>query len=354
MPLSVVVGGQYGSEGKGKTSLHISRTDPAVRAVIRVGGSNSGHIGIAHDGTRHALRQLPAGAIDGRHMVLIPAGSYIDVDVLLAEIDRLAYDRQLIKISPFAHVITQAHKDWERSTGLRKAIGSTQSGTGAAVLSRVARGATQLPQAVPAEHVAQLAPFLDDTVGIARRLLDDGARLIIEGTQGFGLSALHAEAWPKATSRDTTAGSFVAEAGLSPLDVDDVTLVLRTHPIRVAGVQSGPLPQETTWRDIALKAGINEDLTELTTVTQAPRRVGLFAAEVVRQAIAVNSPTRIVLNHLDYVDPAVADGRLTDRALAFIADVEQGIGRQVDWAGVAPDTLLSLNAKLCDASNHTL
>lgn len=349
MPLSVVVGGQYGSEGKGKTSLHIARTDPTVRAVIRVGGSNSGHVGIARDGTRHALRQLPAGAIDGHHMVLIPAGSYIDVDVLLAEIERLAYDAQLIKISPFAHVITQAHKDWERSTGLRQAIGSTESGTGAAVLSRVARGGPPLPAAVPAEHVAQLAPFLDDTVGIARKFLDLGSRLIIEGTQGYGLSALHAEAWPKATSRDTTAGTFVAEAGLSPLDVDDVTLVLRAYPIRVAGRQSGPLPQETSWRDIARQAGINEDLTELTTVTQAPRRVGLFSPEIVRQAIAVNRPTRIVLNHLDYVDPAVAKGTVTDRARAFIADVEQGIGRTVDWAGVSPDTVLGLNANVCPA-----
>lgn len=346
MPVSVVVGGQYGSEGKGKTSLHIARMDPSVRAVIRVGGSNSGHVGIARDGTRHALRQLPAGAIDGHHMVLIPAGSYIDVEVLLAEIERLAYDPQRIRISPFAHVITQAHKEWERSTGLRSAIGSTESGTGAAVLSRVARSAAPLPPAVTAEHDARLAHLLDDTVAIARRFLNEGSRVIIEGTQGFGLSALHAEAWPKATSRDTTAGTFIAEAGLGPLDVDDVTLVLRAYPIRVAGQQSGPLPHETSWQDIADQAGIEDDLTEMTTVTQAPRRVGLFSPEIVRQAIAVNCPSRIVLNHLDYVDPAVSSGTLTDRARAFLAGVEERIGRAVDWAGVSPNAVLSLEAKV--------
>lgn len=340
MPVSVVVGGQYGSEGKGKASLHIARTDSSVSAVVRVGGSNSGHIGIARDGRRVALRQLPAGAIDGVAHILIPAGSYIDVDILLREIDELRYDATKLTISPFAHIITQAHKDWERATSLREALGSTLSGTGAAVLSRVARGARSLPPALLAEHVAPLAPFIGDTTEIARAMLSQSRRIIIEGTQGFGLSALHAEAWPKATSRDTTAGSFVAEAGLSPLDVDDVTLVLRTYPIRVAGRQSGPLPHETDWDVIARDAGIERDLTEFTTVTQSPRRVGYFSAAIVRQAIAANRPSRIVLNHLDYVDPLVADGPMTAKAREFIDRVKFEIGQEIDWVGISPSEMI--------------
>ena len=136
MPVSVVVGGQYGSEGKGKTALHIARTDPATAAVIRVGGSNSGHTGVARDGHVFALRQLPAAAIDGVHQVIIPAGAYIDVEVLLAEIAELDYDPARIAISPFAQIITPAHKAWEQEARLSEEIGSTQSGTGAAVLSR--------------------------------------------------------------------------------------------------------------------------------------------------------------------------------------------------------------------------
>ncbi|WP_169804920.1 adenylosuccinate synthetase [Sphingomonas asaccharolytica] len=342
MPISVVVGGQYGSEGKGKTSLHVARTDASVAAVMRVGGSNSGHIGVARDGRRFALRQLPAGAVDGNLLILIPAGSYLDIDLLFREIDELGYDRAKIKISPFAHIITEQHKAWERETALREAIGSTQSGTGAAVLSRVARGAGNLPPAVQAEDIPALAEFLEDTTAIARSLLDQDKRIIIEGTQGFGLSVLHAEAWPKATSRDTTAGSFVAEAGLSPLDVDDVILVLRCHPIRVAGRQSGPLPHETNWDAIALEAGIDRDLTELTTVTQAPRRVGQFSPEIVKQAIAVNRPSRIVLNHLDYVDPAVVGGELTAKAKRFVDDISAAIGQRIDWVGVSPDKTVVL------------
>lgn len=344
MPISVVVGGQYGSEGKGKTSLHIARSDPTVAAVMRVGGSNSGHIGISQDGRRFALRQLPAGAIDGSLRILIPAGAYIDVDIFLSEIDALQYDHSKIVVSPLAHIITAQHKEWEKRSHLRDAIGSTQSGTGAAVLSRISRGAGDLPAAVRAEDVPQLERFLGDTTLLAREILDADGRVVIEGTQGFGLSAIHAEAWPKATSRDTTAGAFISEAGLSPLDVDDITLVLRCHPIRVAGRQSGPLPLETRWDAIAHEAGIVDDLTELTTVTQAPRRVGKFCADIVRQAIAVNNPTRIVLNHLDYVDPNVATGRLTPKASSFVAKVSASIGRHIDWLGVSPSAMINSDA----------
>lgn len=342
MPVSVVVGGQYGSEGKGKTSLHIARRDRTVSAVIRVGGSNSGHTGVTRDGRTFALRQLPAGAIDGEHRIFLPAGSYIDVDLLFAEIELLGYDPSLIMISPFAHVITSAHKAWERNTGLRDAIGSTESGTGAAVLSRVARGSASLPAALRAEDHARLAPFLGETTHAIRALLDAGRRVIVEGTQGFGLSMLHADAWPKATSRDTTAAGFLAEAGLSPLDVDDITLVLRCHPIRVAGRQSGPLPNETSWDEIAREADIERDLTEYTTVTNAIRRVGNFDCKSVRQAIAVNRPTRIVLNHLDYVSPVVAHGRLDAGALAFVDAVAAGIGQQVDWVGTSPSDMIEM------------
>jgi adenylosuccinate synthase len=311
---------------------------------MRVGGSNSGHIGVSREGRKIALRQLPAGAIDGNHRILLPAGAYIDVELLLREIDELGYDPTLITISPFAHIITEAHKTWEQQSNLREAIGSTQSGTGAAVLSRVARGAGRFPQAVRAEDVPQLAPFIGDTTVLARLLLDEGRRIIIEGTQGFGLSALHAEAWPKATSRDTTAGGFIAEAGLSPLDVDEVVMVIRCHPIRVAGRQSGPLPRETSWAAIAQDAGIERDLTEFTTVTRMERRVGYFDAGIVRQAIAVNRPTKIVLNHLDYVVPEISKNSLTPSARAFVENISEQIGQWIDWVGTSPGDLMELES----------
>lgn len=336
MPVSVVVGGQFGSEGKGKTALEIVRRDPEVAAAVRVGGTNSGHTAIGKDGQRYALRQLPAASIDGSVKVILPAGSYLDIDIFRDEVGRLGLVPDQVAVSPMARIITREHKSWEREGDLGGAIGSTQSGTGAAVMAMTARGTAKFPlQSVQAEEVPELQAYLKDTGSETRHLLRAGKRVVVEGTQGFGLSLLQGGFWPKATSRDTTAATFLAEAGLSPLDVDDVTLVIRCHPIRVAG-DSGPLTGETSWAEIAAGAGIPDDIRELTTVTRKTRRVGRFDPEIVCRAIQANQPTRIVLNHLDYVDPRVREGFLTAKARAFVEKVEAEIERQVDWLGIGP------------------
>lgn len=340
MPVSVVVGGQFGSEGKGKTALEVVRRDRTVAAAIRVGGTNSGHTAIGNDGRRYALRQLPAASADRSIRVILPAGSYIDVGIFAEEVRRLGLEPAQVAVSSMARIITEEHKSWEKDGELGRTIGSTQSGTGAAVLAMTARGTAKFPlQSIQAEEVLELQAYLKDTGSEVRRLLDAGKRVVVEGTQGFGLSVLQGGFWPKATSRDTTAAAFVAEAGLSPLDVDDVTMVIRCHPIRVAG-DSGPLPGQTSWENIAAEAGITEDIRELTTVTARLRRVGRFDPEVVRRAIQANQPTRIVLNHLDYIDPRVRDGFLTAKARAFVEMVEEGIGRCVDWLGIGPGQMM--------------
>jgi adenylosuccinate synthase len=128
--------------------------------------------------------------------------------------------------------------------------------------------------------------YLGDTGEFMRRVLNQNSRIVIEGSKGYGLSLLHGGYYPKATTRDTTAASFLGEAGLSPRDVDDVTLVLRCHPIRVAG-DSGPLKGETTWREIAKNAGLPKNYCELTTATKKVRRVGTFDPELVREATTI-------------------------------------------------------------------
>jgi adenylosuccinate synthase len=334
MPVTVVVGGQFGSEGKGKVALEIVRQQTAA-AAVRVGGTNSGHTAIGADGQTYALRQLPAAAVDRSVRVILPPGSYIDMEVFRDEVRRLGLGPDQVAVSPMARIITAKHKAWEREAGLNRTIGSTQSGTGAAVVAMAVRGAPGLPDSVQAEEVPELQEYLKDTSLELCSLLDAGKRVVVEGTQGFGLSLVQGGYWPKATSRDTTASGFLSEAGLGPLDVDDVTLVIRCHPIRVAG-DSGPLTDETTWEQIALEAGIAVDITELTTVTRKVRRVGHFDPEIVRRAIRANRPSRIVLNHLDYVDPRIRDGVLTAKAQAFVGKVEADIGRRVDWLGTGP------------------
>jgi adenylosuccinate synthase len=339
MPVSVVVGGQFGSEGKGKVALEIVRRDPSVAAAIRVGGTNSGHTAIAN-GQTYVLRQLPAAAVGRSLNIILPAGSYIDLEILRREMALLGLGPNALAISPMARIITEEHKQWERLAGLGQNIGSTQSGTGGAVMAMTAREAGNFPlNSVQAEDISDLQPFLRDTTAEMRQLLDAGKRVVIEGTQGFGLSLLHSGVWPKATSRDTTAAGFVAEAGLSPRDVDDVTMVIRCHPIRVAG-QSGPLPGETTWEQIAAEAGWEGDLREFTTVTKKLRRVAKFDPDIVRRAIQVNRPNRIVLNHLDYVDAQVRQAPLTINARQFVEIVEAKIGQQINWLGTGPVGIL--------------
>jgi adenylosuccinate synthase len=340
MPVSIVVGGQFGSEGKGKVALEIVRRDPTTAAVIRVGGTNSGHTAVGADHETYSLRQLPAAAVDRSVQIILPPGSYIDLTIFKEELSRLKLGPDNVSISPMARIITHEHKQWEEAAKLGSAIGSTQSGTGGAVIAMAARDAAGFPlHAVHADEIPELQPFLDDTTAAARSLLNAGKRVVIEGTQGFGLSLLQGGYWPKATSRDTSAAGFLAEAGLSPRDVDDVTMVIRCHPIRVAG-ESGPLTGEISWERIAIEGGLPLDHREYTTVSKKVRRVGRFDPEIVRRAIAVNHPSRVVLNHLDYVDPRIRGTGLTVKAREFVERIESEIGRQVDWLGTGPASIV--------------
>ena len=239
-------------------------------------------------------------------------------------------------VSRFATVITNDDKRSEQNSGLTARIGSTGSGTGAALIRRISR---QNNQAVLAADHPALKPYLEDTGRFLRETLNRNRWIVIEGSQGFGLSLLHGGYYPKATSRDTTAGTFVGEAGLSPRDIEDITLVLRAHPIRVAG-DSGKLTGETTWAAIAKRAGLPEGYCELTTATRKIRRVGAFDPRLVKRAIEANNPTRIVLNHFDYVHHAVRDHVFHVRALAFLKEVESKIEREIDWIGTAPDRFI--------------
>ena len=335
MPVSVVVGGQYGSEGKGKVAQFLAREREAA-AVVRVGGSNSGHTGVWPDGGTDVLRHLPTAALDTGARCVLAAGTYLDTTVLLAEIERTGLGPDRLLIDENAFLIQPADREAESAAGLGERIGSTCSGTGAAVARRVVRESSGELAAAARE----LRPYLGDASGYLRECVESDLHVVVEGTQGYGLSLLHSPDFPKVTSRDTTAAAALAESGLSPLDVSDVVLVLRAFPIRVAG-DSGPFgAEEIDWATLAAEAGYEEELTEYTSVTGRPRRVARFDPVLARRAIAVNRPSTIVLNHVDHIDAAARDGALTERARAFVAGVSTQIGQRVDLVGLGPDTLL--------------
>lgn len=342
MPVSVVVGGQFGSEGKGKVALAIARQARGECIAVRVGGPNSGHTGYDLEGRRWVLRQLPVAAIDGAYLIVLPAGSYIDPDLLLAEVASLGLPPENVAISPQARVITPEHISHERASCIGASIGSTGTGTGAAVIAALQRNALNSgPRSVFVTEEPRLRQFVKPTTDLLQEGLRDGRRVIVEGTQGFGLSPIHSPYWPNVTSRDTTAAAFLAEAGLSPTEVDDVTMVIRSWPIRVSG-NSGPLETEVDWETVTRESGAPNDIREYTSVTKKLRRVGRFEMDIVRRAIAVNQPTRLVLNHLDYMDWRCRDEALTSVAWEFINYVERGLARNVDWVGTGVDSFVQL------------
>jgi adenylosuccinate synthase len=331
MPISVVVGGQFGSEGKGKVAHRIACQESAS-IVVRVGGTNSGHTAVDDKGRAWALRQLPVSLLAPGTTAILPPGAIIDPEIFFREVEALGLGPERVVVSPHATVISEEDKRAEQSEGLVDRIGSTGSGTGAALVRRMSRR-TSAP-VLASEHSA-LKEYLGDTSSLMRVALNRDRLIVIEGSQGFGLSLLHGGYYPNATSRDTTAAAFVGEAGLSPRDVKDVTLVLRAHPIRVAG-NSGPLQGETSWAEIARAAGLSGDYCELTTATRKIRRVGTFDPQLVQRAIEVNNPTRVVMNHFNYVDAHVRAGQFCVGALTFLENVEKSIRRTIDWLGTGP------------------
>lgn len=330
MNCTIVVGGQYGSEGKGKVVALC-----AARArnpwVVRCGGPNSGHtVGIG--GREVVLRQVPAGAAHPDALLLISAGCVVDEDLLLKEMDDLGLPPERVVIDPRAVLVTADDQASEQR--LVAQIGSTASGTGAALVRRMMRsedvplvgGSARLKARARVETVA---PLVHDH-------LDRGDDVIVEGTQGFGLSLLHSPVYPYATSRDTTASGFAMEVGLSPRDVTSIVMVIRTFPIRVGG-NSGRLQDEITWEDVQASSRAPEVMPEYTSVTKRLRRVGRFDLEMVKMACRYNKPTSLAvmgLDRLDYLNTGVGAALdLTESGKAFIRSVERETKTSVEWVG---------------------
>lgn len=337
MPVTVIVGGQFGSEGKGKVTYFLADKLRA-KAVIRVGGPNSGHTIIDQMGNPVIFKQLSAASLLNNVICVISAGSYINLESFFHEINISGLTPDRILIDPNAVVITEKNILTEQKSGLKLSIGSTNSGTGAAVLSRIYRdGDVRLACDEPI-----LKSFVRPVIPILRNILNNNERIIIEGTQGFGLSLLHTPYYPYATSRDTTAAGFVSEVGLSPLDIDDIVMVIRTFPIRVSG-NSGPLKDEVTWDYVTKFSNSSKSLIEFTSVTKKQRRIAMFDPEIVRHAIIYNRPTQIVLNHLDYIDSECGiTGKLTEKTKKFINAVESEIESKINYVGLGRETILSL------------
>jgi adenylosuccinate synthase len=335
----VVVGGQYGGEGKGKISAFITRQEQ-IDICIRCGGPNSGHTFVADDGNTVLLRQLPTGYIRPQTRLLIPAGALVDLDVLKYELDTFGIDPKRVGVDRNAMIIEKGDRERELQLDLRDRLSSTLCGVGSAVARRALRGQDVQLAGQIAHQLTWLAELITDVSEEANAALDRNKRVLVEGTQGFGLSLYHSDSYPKTTSRDTTAAGFLSEVGLSPLLVTEIVLVFRTFPIRVAGEQAGPLKDEITWETIKEESGYPHAIQEMTTVSKKLRRVGRFDWELAERAISMNRPTLIAVNGLDYLDCANRALRhaksLTPRAQKFLGEFESKFGVLISMCGTGP------------------
>jgi adenylosuccinate synthase len=350
MSLWVVVGGQYGSEGKGKVSAFITKREN-IDICVRCGGPNSGHSLLDEYGKIIVLRQLPTGFINPRTRLLIPAGALIDPLVLRQEIDFLKLPPGRIGIDRNCFIIEEKDRENERQLGLQERLSSTLCGVGAAQSRRVLRGDDARLATNVSRDYPWMSEYLTDVSDEVNTALDREKKVLIEGTQGFGLSLYHSDHYPKTTSRDTTAASFLSEVGVSPRLVTEIVVVFRTFPIRVAGKQAGPLKDEITWEQLREESGYPHPIEEWTTVTRKVRRVARFNWELARSAGDVNRPTRLALNGLDYLDYRNLGtdryDQLSVGARCFIEELERKVNVPIDFLGVGP----SLEQTICHERN---
>ncbi len=342
MGVTVLIGGQYGSEGKGKISRYLA---DEFQMAIRTGGPNAGH-SFEYGGKFYQMRSIPCAFVNPKCLLGIGAGAVVDIDLLKTEIESYKIEPGRLIVDPQAGVIEERHRSSEEDLGKR--IGSTKEGVGAAMADRVLRKSDfKLVRDSP-----QMKEWIGDVATAANDTVDKGGNVFIEGTQGLGLSLYHGF-YPFVTGRDTTPSAFCSEAGLSPMLVDQIIMVVRTWPIRVGG-NSGPLNGETTWEKVEKLRGAQIETREkMTTVTKRLRRVAQLNEAELQRATKLIRPTQIALNFVDYLD-AEDSGKVDLKDLGrksrdFVARIEKVTKVPVTLIGTGPN-----NADIIDLRSEKL
>ena len=323
--VDVLIGGCYGSEGKGQVAAYLA---PEYNLLVRVGGPNAGH-SVFEEPIPYVFHQLPSGTRASQAQLLIGPGAVLRVPGILKEISecKVAYDR--LSIDPQAMIISDADVTAEQV--LRDNIGSTGQGVGSATSRRLLhRGKSSVKLA---RDVRDLKPFVRDAVAVLENSYARGERILLEGTQGTGLSLYHGH-YPHVSSRDTTVSGCLAEAGIPPGRVRKVVMVCRTYPIRVQSPSeekhSGWMSREIGWDVVAQRSGHRlSDLekAEITSTTKRKRRVSEFDWVLFRKATTLNAPTDIALTFVDYIEKKNQAARrfdqLTEDTIRFVEEIER-------------------------------
>jgi len=323
MPSTVVVGGFFGDEGKGKIISYLALKDnPSI--VVRGGaGPNAGHT--VKDGDKtYKIRMLPSGFLNKKSKVMIGPGVVINPEVLLKEINDFEVKGRAF-IDKNCGIIESNHLAEDSQGRLKEKIGSTGSGTGPANAERAMRTLKL------AKEIESLSSYIEDVPNAVNTALDSKENVLVEGTQGTHLSLFHGT-YPYVTSKDVTASAICSDIGLGPKKVDDVLVIFKSYLTRVG---TGPMENELTPEETSKKGW-----AEVGTVTGRQRRAAEFDFDLARRAIMLNSATQIAITKLDVLFPDCANktsfDSLNDEAKSFIKKIEEKLNVPVTLIGTGP------------------
>jgi len=332
MPAVVIIGAQWGDEGKGKaTDLLAGRIDYVVKFN---GGNNAGHTVVIGD-EKYALHLLPSGILTEGVTPVISNGVVIDIEVLFGELDALSargVDVSKLLISANAHVITHYHRTMDKVTERflgKRQIGTTGRGIGPAYADKINRvgiriqdlfdenilrqkveGALNIKnhllvkvynrRAIGVDEVVEellsyadrLRPMVVDTGLVLHQALERGETVLFEGGQATMLDVDHGT-YPFVTSSSSTAGGAATGSGIGPNRIDRVIGIVKAYTTRVG---SGPFPTELFDEsgEFLRKTGF-----EFGTTTGRPRRCGWYDAPIARYTSRINGVTDFVMTKLD-------------------------------------------------------
>jgi adenylosuccinate synthase len=325
VPCTVIVGGFWGDEGKGKIVSYLALKDK-VDVCVRTGSVNAAHT-VWVEGKRYALHMVPSAFVYERCRLLIGAGANVHVAKFLEEVE-LTNVKNRIGVDQQASIIEEKHAEQDRTSAHLKGLGTTGWGVGPAIEERVRRTAKL------ARDIPELQPYLTDVAAEANKAIDEGKKVLLEGTQGIMLSLFYGT-YPYVTGRDTSASAICSEAGVGPTKVDDVLIVFKSFMTRVgAGPLSGELPKEE-----AIKRG----WFEVAAGTGRERRSAPFNFEIAKRAVMLNGATQIALTKLDVVYPKCRGARkydeLTTEAKEFVREIERRLGIPVVLIGTGQEAL---------------
>jgi adenylosuccinate synthase len=359
----VVVGAQWGDEGKGK--LVDVLAEQAELVVRYQGGANAGHTVVIGD-SQFILRQIPSGILHPKVTCIVGNGVVLDPETLFGELDQLAArgidTTGRFFVSDRAHLVLPYHKLLDAASEKSQKLGTTGRGIGPAyedkygrrgmrltdlrrlecartmLVERVGRANRLLEMMGSSErasldqHIAlldrlapRLIPLAADTGLLVHRAVRSGRRVLLEGAQGALLDVDHGT-YPFVTSSNTTAGGAAVGAGIGPTAIDGVLGVVKAYTTRVG---NGPLPTEA---EPPYGERLRQVGGEFGAVTGRPRRCGWFDATVVRYAARVNGLTGLAVTKLDVLDsfaevPICTAYRLDGESCAEMPAEVEALGR---------------------------